>query len=234
MLIDSPRLTDADRDHWQRLARYDALLADDPHLTRLASAATRTITEFAATGACLAGVSWGKDSTVIAHLTYTAVPQVPIVWARAQRRENPDCARVRDAFLAAYPARYEERVYDWRQPLPTDPGWRADQPGDDALTRTLGRLHDGRRITGVRAQESTKRRLSAATHGDATHRSCRPILRWTHEQVFAYLHRHNLPVHPAYAMTYGGQLDRGQVRVHALGTIVGDLGWEQTYYREVS
>lgn len=180
----------------------------------------------------IVGVSWGKDSTVVAHL---AAEHLPLVWARADRRENPDCERVRDAFLAAHPtARYEEHTYTWRAPLPGEPGWDATQPGQDALSDTIGHLHGGRRITGVRAQESSKRRLSAATHGTATARSCRPILRWTHHDVFAYLHRHDLPVHPAYAMTYGGAIDRSRPRVHALGTVVGDRAWEKAYYGEVT
>lgn len=231
MLLDSPRLTTADREAWARLEHYDEVLAQGPAWGRRISKAADVIGKFVAEGECFAGVSWGKDSTIIAHLVAVHAPQVPIVWARADRRENPDCERVRDAFLKAHPAvRYEEHTYQWRVALRGESGWTADQPGQDALAETLDHRYGGRRITGIRAQESGKRRMSARVHGAATDRSCRPILQWKTEQVFAYLHRYDLPVHPAYAMSYGGMVDRGRLRVHALGTAVGDAEWEDTYY----
>ena len=60
--------------------------------------------------------------------------------------------------------------------------------------------------------------------------------------MFAYLHRENLPVHPVYAMTYGGVLDRRWLRVHPLcsapparSAVHGrDMTtWEDDYYGDV-
>lgn len=55
--------------------------------------------------------------------------------------------------------------------------------------------------------------------------------------VFAYLHKHDLPVHPAYAMTMGGFYDRRWLRVSSLGGLRGaDRGraeWEQQYYGDI-
>ena len=54
---------------------------------------------------------------------------------------------------------------------------------------------------------------------------------------FAYLYRHDLPIHPAYAMSFGGALDRRWIRVSAVG---GERGaekaradWEEYYYPEI-
>lgn len=60
------------------------------------------------------------------------------------------------------------------------------------------------------------RAMSIGHRGTTTQNTCRPIGRWTAVEVFAYLARHDLPVHPAYALTYGGQLDRRWLRVHPL------------------
>jgi phosphoadenosine phosphosulfate reductase len=235
MLVDSPRLTVADRARWAELEHYDDMLARDPLLTVVEQRATGEICRFAAAGGgCFTGVSWGKDSTVLAHLVWLADMRIPLVWARADRFESPECEQVRDLFLASHPGvRYEEHVYRWRVSLRGEPGWSSDQPGQDALAETLDGLHGGRRITGIRAAESGGRRMSAKTHGLATGRSCRPILHWRDEQVFAYLAREDLPVHPAYAMSGGGVWDRGRLRVHALRTEVGDERWERTYWPEL-
>lgn len=234
MLVDSPRLTPADREVWAQLEHYDEILGRAPALAQRAGKAVAEIRRFAGEGDCFAGISWGKDSTVVARLVVLADVGVPLVWARADRCESPECEAVRDAFLGQHPvARYEERTYTWRVPLRGEPGWRAGQPGQDALAETLDHLHGGRRITGVRAAESGARRVSARAHGLATARSCRPVLHWSTEDVFAYLAGEGLPVHPAYAMSGGGAWDRGRLRVHALGTEVGDAVWERRYYPDV-
>lgn len=73
--------------------------------------------------------------------------------------------------------------------------------------------------------------------GDASTNAARPIGRWKATEVFAYLHKHNLPVHPAYAMSNGGAHDRRWLRVHALGGVTGaDRGrsdWEEAYFGDV-
>jgi hypothetical protein len=55
--------------------------------------------------------------------------------------------------------------------------------------------------------------------------------------VFAYLYGRGLPVHPAYAYSRGGLLDREEIRTTAIGgrrgRNVGRLTWERTYYPEI-
>ena len=51
------------------------------------------------------------------------------------------------------------------------------------------------------------------------------------------LAKHDLPVHPAYAMSFGGRLDRIWLRVSPIGSITnshkGRADWEAHYYRDV-
>ncbi len=235
MLIDSPRITPRDRAVWDRLATYDALLADDPRLTRITTAAAAVIASVT-TG--YIGCTWGKDSTVVAHLACHS--PLPLVWVRIDGLENPDTEPVRDAFLARYPhTRYEEitipatGIRRWWHPgdyMGTDHG--PDAGFAEAATR-----HGAYYMSGVRAEESSTRALAIARYGTASAGSARPIARWTGVDVFAYLHKHDLPVHPAYAMSMGGTIDRRHLRVASIGGVRGTGRhrriWEETYYPDV-
>ena len=241
MLIDSPRLTAADHQHWARMEHYDDVLSRDPRLDRLADQGRHAIREWAAAGPGVASVSWGKDSVVMAHLAATSGVDVPLVWVRGEPWETPECQQVRDHFLAAHPhVRYEERPVTYLNP-------RRGEPGDDATDRpppswVFEQVVPERYITGLRGQESRMRAMSIAHRGMVTARTCRPIARWTAEQVFSWLHREDLAVHPVYAMTSGGHYDRRWLRVHTLGGRGPDrsavhgwdmTGWEDTYYGDV-
>lgn len=244
-LIDSPRLTAADRDHWQQMTHYDDVLSQDRRLDRLATQAVADIQAWAADGPAVCSTSWGKDSVVTAHLVATAAPDIPLVWVRGDPWETPECEAVRDAFLAAHPhIRCEERPVVYSNPRRGEAGWSLHPDPPRPPSWTFDQIIPERHVTGVRAQESRTRALSAAVHGVATGRTCRPILSWTADHVFAYLARHDLPVHPAYAMTMGGMRDRRWIRVHALaGTPASARNephyleqlaeWEDAYYGDV-
>lgn len=239
MLIDSPRLTAADRDTWARLEHYDDALARDPRLDRLEAEGVAAVRAFHDRDPDWSvSVSWGKDSVCAAAIALTAVPGARLVWARARHVEMPECELVRDAFLARHPsARYEEREYTFRVPLRGEPG-HDTAPPQDALGETL----TGRYVSGLRAEESRIRRISIGHRGLVTPNTCRPVARWDATHVYAYLHREGLPVHPAYAMTAGGYHDRRWLRVHPLGTATPNQSaargsdkatWEDTYYGDV-
>lgn len=228
MLIDSPRLTDADRAAWPVLAmryRQPRWLVE-----QRAREARNRILRFAAEGSCHVGVSWGKDSVVVAHLARAVDADIPLVWVRLGEADNPDCAAVRTAYLCEWPSNYAE--------VEAPPATYVDgslvtgaRRGGYALAEEQ---FGDRRITGIRAQESSTRAMSAAVHGVATDRSCRPILHWTTAEVFAHLLHYDLPIHPAYAMTMGGQLDMERLRVASIGGLrgrgAGRREWELTYY----
>lgn len=166
-------------------------------------------------------VSWGKDSVVTAAIARRVSASIPIAHVRCPT-SNPDSSVVRDAYLADWPTPYTEHAHD-REP-----------PTDAAFFDPLAPL--GCRITGIRSEESSSRRLSAATHGPATLNTCRPILGWALADVFAYLIWRDLPIHPAYAMTMGGLLDPGDIRVDVIGEDRGGerrRSWERCYYGDI-
>lgn len=241
-LIDSPRLTELDRQAWGRLHRYDAILAGRLPLLDMADEARRIIRDFADGGGCYVSTSWGKDSTVLAHLAATSGVRLPLVWVRVEKWENPDCPAVRDAFLAAYGDRVDYREYEveataarwWEEGAAAEAASRRTSRGGFALAeKEFGPRH----ISGIRAEESRVRSIAQARWGHSSKNACRPIGDWKATDVFAYLAAHDLPVHPAYAMSHGGRLDRRWLRVSSLGGIRGaDRGraeWEQHYYPDV-
>lgn len=244
-LIDSPRLTDADREYWTRVEHYDHVLARDRSLDRLAERGRAAIREWAAAGPGVCTVSWGKDSVVAGSLVATSGVDVPLVWARSDPFETPECEQVRDAFLARYPhVRYEERTAHLRNPKRGERGHEAHVSSPDRRSQdVLAELVPERYVSGVRGQESRIRSMSIAHRGMVTQRTCRPLARWTAEQVFAYLHREELPVHPVYAMTVGGGHDRRWLRVHPLCSAppatrsavhgLDMVAWEDRYYGDV-
>lgn len=241
MLVESRRLTDADRAAWKRLETLDAMLADDPALPRMADRAREVIRTFAGAGPCYASTSWGKDSTVMCHLLATSGVSVPLVWIRTDGYENPDCILVRDAFLS----RYEHIDYhEITAPATSRRWWDPDDGTHTDTSRTLkggfaeaARRFGARHISGIRGEESRIRRIVQARWGDAGPAACRPIGQWDATHVFAWLHASDLPVHPAYAMSVGGTLDRRWLRVSSIGGARGaDKGradWERRYYPDI-
>lgn len=245
MLIGEATLGVADVEAWERLERYDRKLA-----ATVQGIADRAVDEIRAFHAsrpdAVCSTSWGKDSVVVAHLTRLADPDIPIVWVPTIRADGMSYEadatyRVRDAFIAAWPGAYEERPVVARNPKRGDPGYdpaQYDAPeyrSQDVLAEAVTEPY----ISGVRAEESKTRAISIGHRGTTTTNTCRPIGRWTAVQVFAYLAAHDAPVHPAYAASHGGRLDRRWLRVHALRSKAPDRSvvhgrdmdaWEDTYF----
>lgn len=178
-------------------------------------------------GGCYVGTSWGKDSIVVAHLALRAAPALPIAWVRMPR-DNPDTVLVRDAYLARHAQPYAEVTVERSE---DDDVRDAHQRGWRLLAERMG---TDRHISGLRAEESATRRMSIGARGLATARTCRPIGYWQAEHVYAYLHRYDLPVHPAYGCSMDGTINRRHLRVAALGgdrgTRFGRAEWERRYY----
>lgn len=230
MLILSPRLTASDMRMWQESEQWDKLHAST--LDKKIARSIKTIREFAKQKS-YAGVSWGKDSVVLAHLIYRSGFEVPLVWIRVEPIKNPDCELVRDAFLADYPMRYEE-IEQWCSK--DHDGWHAGGTLERGRTESEHRF-GRRRILGIRADESGERRLTCLVNGEQSEYSCRPLAWWSAQDVMGYLADNDLPVHPAYAMTGGGRYDRYRLRVASLGGRRGDgMGrseWEREYYGDI-
>lgn len=189
---------------------------------------------------CYAGVSWGKDSVVIAHLLWMHARHVPLIHLRPTNH-NPDCDTVRDAYFRDFPGQqYQEITVDYsgidrirwsndQIDKATDQQWYA---AIDKCTAVYGR-----HILGIRSSESPGRRIRMCRWGEATANSLAPIGRWSTMDVFACLAQYRLPVHPAYAMLGGGRWLRCSVRVAEIGdTHGGGRGrreWEQEYYGDI-
>src|SRR5690606_20321735 len=116
-LIQSHRPTREDMRVWRERERMDRLYVErcSSLLDRLEAPALDEIRAFAGAGPCYVGVSWGKDSTVLAHLVARLDRGLPLVWYSipgGPRPDNPDCVLVRDAFLAhfGHAVRYDEIV----------------------------------------------------------------------------------------------------------------------------
>lgn len=236
MLIASARHTAEDVAAWRVSELEDAATVDwkSRKLHEMAERAGAAVASFAERSPCYAGVSWGKDSVVLADIVATHAPDVPLVYVRVEHVANPDCDLVRDAFLAAHPrCKYDEITV----PLPRDAqGRRVGKGALEAGFALAVERHGDAYISGVRGSESKARSLRMRRHGVSTDRTCAPLGWWTASDVFAWLHMRGLPVHPAYACTLGGRLDRGRIRVSTLGgergTGHGRREMEWRYYPE--
>lgn len=239
VLIASPRHTARDLERWAELIRVDRVLAASERLTQKTEKATLALRDFLLAQRCYLGVSWGKDSVVVAHIAAMVAraggPVAQLVWVRVRGIENPDCPLVRDAFLARFAMPYDEIEVDepeWRRG-PSAPTKRTSAEGFAIAAERYGDAY----ISGVRGAESAGRRKRMTHWGTTTKRTCAPIGWWQAADVYAYLERHDLPVHPAYACLGGGLWDREWLRVSSLGgergTAFGRAEWERTYYGDV-
>lgn len=229
MLIECNRHTPADLAHWRKLELQDRLYyrAHRARLERQERQSVRWVRDFVAAGPCYLGVSWGKDSVLLARLALAAHVDVPLVWVCVTGRENPHCVLVRDAVLKAWPeARYHE--------IETE-------AGPDGQTSSLGfdeaALRFGERyLSGIRRDESFAREMRFRGHGIDSGKTCAPLSHWKNADVFAYAAHHELPLHPVYGMNAGGRFEREHLRTASLGglrgTQYGRREWELLYYRD--
>lgn len=239
MLLPSDRLRPGDMEVWERLHRADVLRARGAQLRGKTDRAAAAIRSFVGKGHCYAGVSWGKDSTVLAHLIASMAQGggggIPLVWVVVHPIANPDCFAVRDAFLSMF-----GRLVDYheieRECRYDAEGWHAGGSLESGFAEAAHRFGP-KHISGVRGEESGVRKIRMCRFGESSIRTCAPIGWWSGADVFAYLERHDLPVHPAYAMSYAGTYERERIRVASIsgqrGTGCGRHGWEQLYYPDV-
>lgn len=231
MLIPSDRHRPEDLRLWAEHERADIVQGSRPQLAEKVERSLSVIREFVAAGKCYCAVSWGKDSVVVAHLMRSVAPDVPLVYLR-QSTENPDCAAVRADYASRFPGqRYAEVpvVYGGERVSHKAGPWKR------AIAATVREF--GATVMGIRADESSVRRLSVLHLGLSTRTTCRPIAWWTAADVFAYLAVRELPVHPVYAMLGNGRWPRDRVRTASIGgqdgTGNGRREWEQEYYGDV-
>jgi phosphoadenosine phosphosulfate reductase len=230
MLIESERHTKEDLSLWRAYEEGDLINYVAKKVRSKAQNAVSVIKDF---DCDYIGVSWGKDSTVVAHLCFAAKVKKPLVWIKVKDIFNPDCEKVRDVFLEKHPMCYEEiEVLRWHDGV----RYRATKTLDMGFKKAVEKFGPSY-ISGIRAQESGIRKLITNKYGHATEKTCRPLAYWTDIDVFAYLAQNKLPVHPAYAMLGGGRYERKHIRVASLaikrGDNMGKTEWEREYYPDI-
>ena len=235
MLIKSSRHTQDDLDVWEAWDEVDSINGNLITSSKIESA-LEVIYETCKEKSYVS-VSWGKDSVTILHLCHLAGVDIPAVWIKESPMHNPGCEKVRDKFLEKYNFQYHEVVCDYGRVgfLPF-----IDQNGDSrffhAMAHAVGQVF-GKRITGIRAQESKERKLRMMKHGMITRNTSCPIGWWKTEEIFAYLKKFDLPVHQNYAMTQGGLWERNKIRTDCIagrqGNGIGRVEWEQHYYPDI-
>lgn len=235
-MIRVSRHTAADLELWAEFEIADKVNGASCSLEKKADKAIDDICAFVLDKRCYAGVSWGKDSLVLAHLVWRATGilrhAIPLVWVRVEPISNPDCEHVRDRFLERHFVDYHEIVEHCTRDVLGD--WHATGTLERGFDRAADIAGAARHLSGVRGDESGERTRRMRRWGTTTIRTCAPIGWWTHADVFGYLAHHDLPVHPAYAMLGGGRYPRERLRVASLGGRRGDgygrAEWEREYY----
>lgn len=238
MLIRSPRHTAEDLRVWRELESADILHA--PAIQEKIRQSLSALGDFVAAGKCYAGVSWGKDSVVLAHLLREVDRTVPLIHLRPTNH-NPDSDSVRDIYFSAFPGQpYEEVVVDYASVDRSGADEWIDRETDRlwyAAIRAVERRFDGRHILGIRADESLGRKRRFQRWGLTSPKTCAPLGYWRVEDIFAYLAVMELPAHPAYGCLGGGRWKRDRIRVAEIGDTHGRGGgrleWEREYYPDV-
>lgn len=173
-------------------------------------------------------VSWsgGKDSTVVAHLTHSMAPDVPIL-RLTHGVDYPETITYCDALAAEQGWPYVLGVAGdadtYLRRVDTDETDNSSYLSD--ATAALG-YRPGGFLYGLRAEESRDRALHLASRRGAWTtrdglRGCAPIWQWSTLDVWAYLTHHRIPVNPVYArLTELGAPETA----HRVGFLVGGAG----------
>lgn len=241
MLIPSHRHTRQDLALWSELESADHLVGERLIRSGKIEKSIEAIHRFVAAGPCCAGISWGKESTTLAHLLWRRAPEVSLIHLRPTNH-NPDCDLVRDAYFDLCRGQpYQEVPIDYGQLHAARlPDHELDRETDRrwyAAIRDVEARHSGRHITGIRNGESFGRLIRTLRWGISTERACAPLAWWSMQDVYGYLVVNDLPVHPAYACLGGGRWPRERLRVAEIGDTHGKgsgrRDWEQEYYGDI-
>ncbi|HZT79610.1 MAG TPA: hypothetical protein VFA26_05295 [Gemmataceae bacterium] len=234
MLLPSERHRPEDLALWAELEEADHIHGRRLLRSGKVERSVAALRAFASAGPCHLCLSGGKDSTALAGLAALAGLSLPAVWFRAVPEQSPDVPAVLDALGLPY------EVVDYDAPVPLSmTRLEAETVATRNFLAACRRCQKalGRRVLGVRADESRARLIKMRRWGLMTASSCTPLGWWTRADVFGFLAVRGLPVHPAYAMLGGGRWRREDLRIDALmgerGDGRGRAEWERTYYGDV-
>jgi len=224
MLIPSHRHTAADLRLWAELEESDLVNGRSAALARTVERSMEEIRRFAAGGRFYVSVSGGKDSAVLSRLVAMAGVDAPMIHVSAGRMANPDTPLVlsRMGRVDIINVEYDPAA--------------SEADGDRRFFAALRGAGD-RYMSGIRAEESSGRRMRMRKHGLGTPNTCAPLGWWTTVNVFAFAAVSEIALHPVYAMTGGGRWPRAHLRVDELGGSrgrgMGRAEWEREYYGDV-
>lgn len=236
MLITCDRHTKKDLELWKDYDEIDSIKLKELNNDKIQKAINE-IHKCCLESKSYVSISWGKDSVVLAHLCYLAKVDLRMVWLKESPMYNPYCEIVRDEFLKKYKFKYHEIIIDYGS---TGFAPFLDNHGDSILFHSIAdaiNVSFGRRITGIRNQESNKRLLRYMNYGMTTKNTSAPLSLWKTWEIFAYLKYYDLPIHSNYAMLGGGRYKRENLRVDCLagtqGNGIGRIEWEKEYYQDI-
>lgn len=174
---------------FERQIEEGRILSKLPSWQRLVQATRSEIAAFiAAHSSAMLSLSWGKQSTVLAHLLHEMRLRIACVFFREEQSHLvADFDALSHTFLAKWPINYVE------------------ESGDHHLKSRAAayRAETGVRGTllGLAAEESSSRRMTTAKGwlrwADGTWR-CTPLRKWTWRDIAAYHAAHDLPCLAAY------------------------------------
>jgi phosphoadenosine phosphosulfate reductase len=176
-------------------------------------------------------VSWsgGKDSTVVAHLATTISPEIPVVFFHSGLEFDENVTYM-NTLAAQYGWNFHtlhatpdaltllQRSGEWthsHEVLPERINLHQIMTGPAA---EAAELFGPNLLWGLRAAESeTRRRALTATNGQQKRAdgsvSAAPIWRWTDQDVWRYLHAHNIVENPVYSKLRALGADETALRV---------------------
>lgn len=237
MLLPSNRFKKNDLEVWNEYEDVDFIHSESMTYKKRIAITEKAITRFINSGKPhFCGISWGKDSVVLADMFLKINPETNIIFVHQVDNMNPHSLDVMKSFLDFHnPKNFFEYSYSYKD---SDLTWfKNGKP--NKWYRILEEINKkfGCHVTGIRPDESGKRAKRFKIFGMETINSFAPFQFMTHQEIFSYLAIHDLPIHPNYAMTLNGTLDRKRIRVAAIGNKEGDgMGrtqWEKEYYPDI-
>ena len=205
MLIELPEHSKRNLEIWRNLERTDTVWSKSSKFQNRVDETLRYLETFKDEEEIYIAVSWGKDSVTMLDLCLRAGLEFPTVHVVHDPIYNPYSLLVRRKMFDTHNFDYVEVVQNCME------------ANSDKLSASLIRKHFGERsLLGLRAQESSARRISSAVHGAETKYTIRPLLKWTLQDVFSYLASRDLPAHPVYGFLDSPK-DREFIRVGVVG-----------------
>jgi len=237
MLLPSDRLTEKDIERWNNLIELDEIHSKSNGFLTRRDMTEEVISDFIASGKpYYVAVSWGKDSIVLADLFYKLGAKCKYIYLRNLGREPEGNQQVKKEFLKTHDIEYVEIEYNYAKADSSYFNRKGEPAKWQNLLRELKTKY-GCHVTGIRYDESAKRKRRFIMMGLETEYSFAPFRWFNAQDIFAYMHINDLPVHPNYAMSGGGRWDKYRIRVSAIGNKEGDgMGraeWEKEYYQDI-